>query len=252
MKIKYKNSIVGFIDVLGFSKLVYTSEHSHIEAYFNYVVDDLKIQLTGTNFKYLLISDSIVISAPNILSNFKILVKLLSKIQAKLLAKGILLRGAIAVGYLYVNRTNNVIVGSGLIRAYELESSAIYPRIVIDRKFIPLYYGSTNRMIDDSENWLTSDVVNKYADGVIYINYPRYVVIHNTFYMRNRIDNILTMLKEHYYSNTYFEKYDWLLLHLICQFNLSIKEFSEESNPTKQSKRKIQKIKNVLPQFLEI
>jgi hypothetical protein len=252
MKIKYQDSLVAFVDVLGFSRLVYASDNTHIEAYFNYVVDDLKGHFAGTSFEYLLISDSIVVSAANSLANLKILVKLLSKIQAKLLSRGILMRGAIANGDLYVNRIGNVVVGPGLIRAYEMENSAIYPRIIIDRNFISLYYGSTKRMIDDFSNWLTTDEIEKYADGAIYVNYPRYVANNNASYGDNRMENILALLKEHYYSNEHYAKYDWLLVHLIYQFNLSVKESAEEGSPSRNRKTRTRRILKVLPRFLEM
>lgn len=252
MKIEYEDRIVAYIDVLGFSRLVYASDNVHIEAYFSYVVDDLKGQLAGTSFDYLLISDSIVLSATNTLDNLKLLVKLLSKIQAKLLSRGILLRGAVASGNLYVNRPYSVVVGPGLIRAYELERSAAYPRIIMDRQFIAVYYGSTTGMIDDFVGWLASDEIERYADGAIYINYPRYVAIHNTFYLNNRMENILALLTEHYYSNEHYEKYDWLLSHLIYQFNLSLTESDSDSAPTKQTKTKIRKLRAILPRFIKM
>ena len=252
MKIKYQDSIVAFIDVLGFSRLVYASDNTQIEAYFTYVVDDLKQQLTGTGFEYLLISDSIVVVANNDLLNLKILVKLLSKIQAKLLSRGVLLRGAISAGPLHVDRDTSIVVGPGLIRAYELERSAIYPRIILDRGFIPHYYGSTNGLLDDFSDWLTVDAIPRYADGVLYINYPRYLAMHNTFYLNGRMDKVISMFKDHYYSNEHYEKYDWLRAHIVHQLNACLDHDLGADNPSKQTKAKIKKIQAVLPKFLAL
>jgi len=252
MKISYQDSIVAFVDVLGFSRIVYGSDKSHIEAYFTYVVDDLKGQVGSTGFQYLLISDAIVVSAPNTLTNLTGLVKLLSKIQAKLLSRGILTRGGIASGDLHVDRDSSVVVGPGLIRAYELERAANYPRIIIDRRFIPLYQTGTQRLIAEFGEWLACDDVEKYADGAIYINYPRYVVIHNTFYLNNRMADILAMFKEEYYGNEHFAKYDWLLRHLVIQFTRSLDEGALQSNQTRQTKTKLRKIRDVLPRFSEL
>lgn len=252
MKIKYQDSIVAFVDVLGFSRLVYASDNSQIEAYFTYVVDDLKQQLTGTGFEYLLISDSIVVVAKNSLPNLKLLVKLLSKIQAKLLSRGILMRGAISVGPLHVDRDTSIVVGPGLIRAYELERSAIYPRIIIDRAFIPLYYGSTSDLVDDFSEWLVADALAKYADGALYINYPLYLTMHNTFYLNGRMDKVISMFKEHYYSDQHYGKYDWLLSHIIHHLHGCLDHDLKEVNPSKQTKAKIKKIQDVLPKFLAL
>jgi len=252
MKIKYQDSIVAFVDVLGFSRLVYASDNTQIEAYFTYVVDDLKLQLAGTGFEYLLISDSIVVVARNSLPNLKILVKLLSKIQAKLLSRGILMRGAISLGSIHVDRDTSIVVGPGLIRAYELERSATYPRIILDRAFIPLYYGSTKGLMDDFGDWLAVDAIAKYADGVLYINYPRYLAMHNTFYLNGRMDKVITMFNEHYYSDQHYKKYDWLLTHIVHQLSVCLDHDLKEVNPSKQTKAKIKKIQNVLPKFLAL
>ena len=253
MKIKYRDSIIGFVDVLGFSQLVSESDNTNIETYFNYVINDLKKHFVGTRFKYLLISDSIVISAPNSLDNFKILVKVLSIIQAKLLSRGVLLRGAIASGALYVNKTNNVVVGPGLIRAYALESTADYPRIIIDRALIPHYYSSTQTMLDDFEHWLTCDLTTHFSDRtVIYINYMRYVARHNAFFSRNWMELILETLKKNYYSNKHFQKYDWLLSHLVHQLKEAVREAEEASRLSARGRVKLRKTREILPRFLEM
>ena len=252
MKITYSDSIIGFVDVLGFSQLVYELENDNIETYFNYVVNDLKKHFAGTNFEYLLISDSIVISAPNNLDNFKILAKALSIIQAKLLSRGILLRGAIASGALYVNPTYNVVVGPGLIRAYNLESTAVYPRIIIDRALISHYYSSAQAMLDDAEHWLECDAATNLSDKTIYLNYTRYVVRHDAFFNRKRMESILDLLKKNYYSNEHFRKYEWLLNHLVYQLNEIVRESEEASSISTRRRTKLRKIHVILPRFMEM
>lgn len=127
------------MDVLGFSELVYNKDRSRIESYFSYIESDLNKHLSKNKFNYLVISDSIVISAKKTKENLSELVFLVSKIQYQLILKGILVRGAISFGKLYINKSSNIIVGPGLINAYRLESSAKYPRIILDRQIIQSY-----------------------------------------------------------------------------------------------------------------
>ena len=46
------------------------------------------------------------------------------------------MRGAISFGDVYFNNIDNFVVGKGLIKAYLLESEAIYPKVVIDTSII--------------------------------------------------------------------------------------------------------------------
>ena len=59
-------------------------------------------------------------------------------LQDKFWEKGYCFRGAVALGGMYYpdkNENENILLGEGIIRAYELETKvAIYPRIVVDEK----------------------------------------------------------------------------------------------------------------------
>jgi len=81
-------------------------------------------------------------------------------LQREFVGQGLMCRGAITKGYLYIN--NEYVFGSGLIRAYELEDRvAYYPRIILDR--LP----EADSLI---ENY---DVYHKDSDGYIMIDYLR-------------------------------------------------------------------------------
>lgn len=53
-------------------------------------------------------------------------------LQCSLFYKGIVIRGGISIGDLFIE--GNKIFGPALIRAYKLEKKAIYPRIVVDKE----------------------------------------------------------------------------------------------------------------------
>src|SRR5436190_15478207 len=143
MKIDYKKKLVAFVDVLGFSEIVYNSDNERIESYYTYLESRFKDHISKTKLQYLFISDSIVVSADDSKENLFELTRLLTKIQCNLLIDKIIVRGAISFGNLYVNNEGNVIVGDALIKAYQLESHAINPRIIIDRQLIKKYFTGT-------------------------------------------------------------------------------------------------------------
>jgi hypothetical protein len=233
MKIKYQESIVAFIDVLGFSNLVYDKNNSKIEHYFEYVVSDFKEMLPNKSFKYILISDSIVISCLKTNDNLSEIVFFIGKLQYKLLLKGILLRGGISFGDLYINKVHNIIVGPGLINAFALEKEAKLPKVVIDRRFILEFKCSTKSFLDN----INQHFHNLYGDeneklkldegGLLYINYARQFARSGPTFKKDNLLLLINLFKTHYYSHLYFEKYNWLLKEILGELDLSITHYEK-------------------------
>ena len=86
---KYKNQLIAFIDVLGFSKMVFASENSEISEYFNFVQSKFKTFSKNYNLNYFMISDSIVINCEQTESQFRRMSEFLALMQANLLSKKI-------------------------------------------------------------------------------------------------------------------------------------------------------------------
>ncbi|MBL0236598.1 MAG: hypothetical protein IPQ02_08330 [Saprospiraceae bacterium] len=210
MKIKYQDKIVAFIDVLGFSNLVYTDTTFLISKYFDYVLGEFKNPLGRNKFSSLLISDSIVITANNNKENLATMVEILCLLQSKLMTEGILIRGAISFGGLYLNKSKNIIVGVGMINAYQLESKAIYPRIILDRRLINCYFEGTSSAIRDLSNSYFSFLLftppQPYSADFLYLNYTRFFSIRKA----KPLNQLLELLKNHYYYNEHIEKSEWL------------------------------------------
>lgn len=254
MKIRYSESIVLFIDVLGFSNLVYSKDKTKIENYFSYIQAEFNAYLVKRKFKYLIISDSIVVSTKKSKENLSELIFITSKIQYQLFLKGILIRGAISFGKLYINNDSNIIVGPGLINAYKLENNAQYPRIIIDRQIIPEFFSSTAEFINFTNNFFITlygetDGKIKFdkstKDGKPFINYMRMVVRYGPTYKVNNIDNIIKLFSENYFHNEHFEKYNWLLEELKMELILG-KEHYENHPELSKSKDRIRKIIQLL------
>jgi hypothetical protein len=82
-------------------------------------------------------SDNIVISGQLDPMGFAIVTTVCATLCARLLTQGVYARGAITVGRLH--HTGSVVLGEGLVRAYELESrTAIYPRVIFDDSVMSL------------------------------------------------------------------------------------------------------------------
>ncbi len=248
------------MDVLGFSNLVYNKDQSKIEQYFSYLLSDFSTHLSTRKFKFLLISDSIVVSTRNTKENLSELVFIIGKIQYELLLKGILVRGAISSGNLYINKLNSVIVGPGLINAYKLEKVAKYPRIILDRKLISTFFESTSAFLDymnrifeeqygEQEGNVKFD--NRLGDGMPYLNYVRKVVRYGPTYHRNNPEQVIKLFASNFYSNEHFEKYNWLLKELLEELSLGIIHYSNHPEIS-HSKNRLKSIMQLQDQLIKL
>lgn len=133
MKITYENKYVAFLDVLGFSSLVEKKDQEKLENYFFVIDEAFKFfEDKRKKIKKLIISDSIILTAPDTEEDFMHMLSSIRTLQALLATYGIWVRGGITFGEVFVDNDKNIIVGKGYIKAYLLEKEAIYPRVIID------------------------------------------------------------------------------------------------------------------------
>lgn len=149
IKIEYKKGFVAFIDVLGFTDMIFNSTNEtkeKVEKYLNIVDKQLKILDKLNNFKSIVISDSIILSMEISESDIKgnigtlsLLCNAIKTIQQNLAKNNIWIRGAISYGDIYFDNERKQVIGKGYINAYLLESNyAIYPRVILDNKIVQL------------------------------------------------------------------------------------------------------------------
>jgi hypothetical protein len=216
MEIEYKNRLVAFIDVLGFKNLVYSTSTELIDSYYSFLLSNFQEAISKRNFDFLLISDSIVVYCNNDIESLSELIKSISILQAGLLGKSIIVRGAISHGDLFVDQANNIIVGKGLINAYQLETQAKYPRIIIDRSIVSTHYGSFSGIVSGNVvggmAHVTITPPSLYPIDYPYLNYGR---ILSTYTRNKPFEAALNLLKNNYYTNDQIEKFEWLKSHLI-------------------------------------
>lgn len=240
MNIKYTKRIVAFIDVLGFKNLVLSPHSDRIERYFNLLLSKFSEAAVQKNMEYLLISDSIVIYCDNTKDNLQNIIKLVSVLQSKLLIEGILIRGSISSGDLYVDKENNIIVGPGLVNSYTLESIAKYPRVIIDRRLIKEHFDSTTIAIESttsgSRPHLTTAPHNGGMADYAYIHYGR--TLSNTTAWKH-YEEVINLFKREFYKNEHIEKFEWLRKYLKSSLRDSIEYFQQKEKPSVNERNKL-------------
>ena len=146
LKYKAEQRIVAFLDILGFKNLVdvYIKDPNFIMR-MDQILTFSKKLLKGEwirkgHSRFLMdinshmFSDSICISSPMIGLNIFNFLSLIASLQYELLGSGIFVRGGIGIG-LHAE-TPRIIISEGLIKAFKLENSAKYPRILISRDIV--------------------------------------------------------------------------------------------------------------------
>ena len=200
----YDQRLVVFVDLLGFRDTVARTEKDRnlfdsirtILQDFQAEAEKLRPKWDRPSFfdvRLTAFSDSVVISypatgypsgttGPNIAS-LGTLFSDICFLQQSLLVQGILTRGGIAVGNLY--HQDNVVFGSALIDAYQLESKkAKFPRVVLDPRILQsdlaeveigdLYF--TRRVFTEEDRAIFVDghFISEDEDGFFFVNYLRF------------------------------------------------------------------------------
>lgn len=171
----YDDYIVCFLDILGFSNIIKTKNKNEIINIYSTIEEALRnisldAELLENDIKIVHFSDSIVISY-NIKSQDQLvfIIMELQEMIINLLAKDILLRGAITRGGFY--HENNKLFGPALVEAYELESQvAVYPRVIISRDVL-WYEKFSEELEEPSKNKIIESVIIDETDGWHYIDY---------------------------------------------------------------------------------
>ena len=250
--ISYCQHIVAFIDILGFSSLVKNSinDNEQLEQ-ISFALEEfsqLRLKETWRKAEILIeveedaqkkglddyyvdsmarcycLSDSVIITInaeEKIDERFSALVTMMSKIGAELLGRGILIRGAISIGKMYVdpNRNSIKVFGPALIEAYELErDEARLPRIILSENAIKKL---TYPLYSKSKRQPYHQYIDRYPDGCTGFDQLIFLqVMNNTEdvisqkdwrILRDNIKNsIIQGLDTHFCNSHVYNKYAWL------------------------------------------
>ena len=182
---RYAPSIVSYLDVLGMKDLLAQAgdDASRVgqvlnafRVYGNVAHDETNIwDLTITNFSDLVVRTIPILSETNVqhrLGCFFNEAWNLGYVQANLVSRGWLLRGAMTIENICVQ--NGLIFGPGLVRGHQLEAAAKWPRIVIDDELMSIV--KTEPLLRAEDNTFEEEMsymqfVQKDTDDRWFINY---------------------------------------------------------------------------------
>lgn len=225
--------IILFLDILGYSETIIKSKPPKDENYYleevhyimstlssfieerNRYVDNNNDDLGLSRFKSLIFSDNILFFAPydNDIDRGNLYMNLLYGLAAFLFQyqkEDFFFRGGITAGPLYYDEKLHMVYGSGLVRAYELESkSAIYPRIVIDENLKPVDWLVGLRKENGEGIWYFDYLELAYA---LYKQEEMNKDLHHSdkLWLENHQSYIQNALIKHKDNLKIYEKYKWL------------------------------------------
>lgn len=215
-----EEKFIAYLDVMGFKELVFSGSVKNLDSYFSKITDELdSIKNENPKIQSLLISDSIILIAPEGLRSLKQLISTIRRIQSALIWRKILLRGAISHGEVYYNEEKNVIVGKGYIKAYLLEQEAKFPRVILDPSiikkvsddkvgFLKLLNDSLEYNFEDRLIYTESPFTKIYEDG-IFIDYANKTIKSKE--LNGNINKIYQTIIENLYTDQkLYSKYVWL------------------------------------------
>lgn len=252
------NSVVAFIDILGFKELVrdakdkgssqelFTEFQGAIKAAFfhlhDYVSEDFYNASGGSpeiksSHKFRVFTDCILIGCPisdtghpdtfiKGRDEFYTVLNTLYFLQSQLVNRGFFVRGAITVDELYMDDVT--IYGIGLIDAYEAElKQAKYPRIILAKSaeamFMEINKGFQAQKRDNytSHNYL-SRYLYRDSDGLLFLNYLESINIADEPFLNELVKHkevIENRLREYYDKPDILEKYVWAANYHNCFCN---------------------------------
>lgn len=192
-KYYYKEQLVGFLDLLGFSNIVDSVQDKPELAaekieFLDKTIKNIREKNLSTRLfpddnplpqepKYKIFSDCICIASDCIVDNVELKISnvfmfllMLLYIQAELTLHGIFVRGAVTINWHFQNE--DIVFSSALINAYYIESKkAIYPRIIIDESVI----AALQKTKDTEANFhILNSLIKRDADGLVFLDYLEY------------------------------------------------------------------------------
>jgi hypothetical protein len=203
MSKSYQKSIVVFLDILGFKDKIQRSgsDPRKVQAIYRMLHEAQEVasffekrkakalRSLKKDFQSRMFSDTIVISHPEISDDlFRIIAGIVMSFQMLTIIHGSFLRGAVVFGDLYKRR--DVIFGPAIIRAYEMEHLAVWPRVIIDPSVLD----------KPSQGLRSAHFLLRDEDGLPYMDYlkeafMRHLVLRQRF--KRRVTKPESLLLKH-------------------------------------------------------
>jgi len=197
-KIKLNTAIVVFIDILGFRNRIYDvdSDESLLRAY-----QDIRIlhklfdkepdsKITRASQKIiaktvLAFTDALIISldfesvyakVSGIFDTISSELYIIGLNQANAITRGIFLRGGIASGFYFSSKSEDIIISSAMVKAYETENKTVYPIISLNEQFYEYFANHPDNDVYADENAPCYDLIASFdhpanGDKIYFIDY---------------------------------------------------------------------------------
>jgi hypothetical protein len=221
VKIETKEMYIAYLDVLGFSEIVNKKDNQMLTDYYNQlfkaitIIEDRKKEI-----QFVVISDSTILVTEPDTDNLKSLLMAIQRLQAWLVYSNIWVRGAVTLGQVYYNKEKSLVVGPGLIKAFNLEKNANYPRVIIDPILIPHVAANRKEFITkfnfngESESvrkiihtFSKNDIIEK---DLFFVSYLNYVAMESEG-DDQKIEGIYQQVKDSLYGKfEHHQKYFWI------------------------------------------
>lgn len=199
MQEHYQERYVAFVDILGFRNLIaeLDQDPTLLDKFRKLLSDvhrppeSLRDFFKDSDLKSSSISDAVALSAPITPQGLNHIFAAVEHLTIKLMLLGYFARGAIAKGRLF--HDDNVVLGSGLVRAYSFESSvAVYPRVMLPIEIVKdvKRFQSENSMRPEYAN-----CVRRSEDGPHFLHVLRYYERIKQFEGDERAKQLTTLVQ---------------------------------------------------------
>ena len=181
--VQYEPHVITYLDILGFKDIVATKSAGFVSRLIRIVQQRTRpsgwtVKVQG--IRYQNFSDLCVIATPirghqqRYDSQGLFFLELLGLVHAQtaLLEEEVFVRGGITIGPLVMSY--NVLYGPGLVKAYQLEQTAVYPRIVVDPDALKTVGNDSIFWVDDREKEMEGiQGLLRTEQGISYVDYLR-------------------------------------------------------------------------------
>jgi hypothetical protein len=221
--VSYKPSVITYLDILGFRRLVGQKTAGNISRILRIMKETVapgKSLSEAFEFRVQHFSD-LAVRVLTVEGKYgEVYSELLNLVhmQVELLFRDVLVRGALTFGE--IEKSWGLLYGPGLIRAYELEQAAIFPRILVDSQMLSQLKKNPmlrNQMHDvKTEMWFIRKLIRRDSDGYYFVDYLRAISsefdhpVQYINFLKHHKQLIITGLQTFKSDKRTFEKYKWL------------------------------------------
>jgi len=174
--VSYTERVVAFLDVLAFTALIRkASNHAQAAATICLLDNALRhrdLPESRPHARLRMFSDCICLSDDASPEGVHFVLWRCVVIQGLLLGSRQLVRGAVTLGRHYENES--MIFSEGLVQSYELEKSAVYPRVILSPHVVSL---AQNQASSDVTGSPVRELILSDFDGLPFLDYFRFLEI---------------------------------------------------------------------------